>query len=324
MRYFVGTPHFMPPEFREGKGKSVGPASDVWSFGCLLYQLATGRPAAIYVCFCTSVLGAPPFAAPSDYLVFVRSHFVDLDIPIYLSPWQRELILRCLQTTSQDRPSKDSRHMRMQCCLGVENLLTSIAVDKSAPEFQCSCLQSRRPETHSIVTAFRSRWSYLQSLMLKYVESQSRDTEHWTPQWLLQLYKDAETPSILSAGQTLQRSKSLVDSLLLKPHNPVWVDVFQAVRRAYIEMPASQQAASHRSVLAELVTGPFDLGLDAPSEMVVALDCYVRLVFDVLRGLDTQSRTDGYWDDLSNRWMSISTADRPTPLREGDEVVDLK
>jgi serine/threonine protein kinase len=41
----LGTPSYMSPEQAEGRGAEIGPATDVWAMGAVLYEMATGRMA---------------------------------------------------------------------------------------------------------------------------------------------------------------------------------------------------------------------------------------------------------------------------------------
>ena len=90
--FIVGTPSYMAPEQASGDATAVGPASDVYSMGAILYELLTGRP---------------PFQAESavDVLLLVRSE--EAVRPRLLNPGihpDLELVcLRCLEKRPEHR-----------------------------------------------------------------------------------------------------------------------------------------------------------------------------------------------------------------------------
>lgn len=61
---FVGTAEYTAPETLAGKAPSA--AIDLWSFGCILFQMATGRP---------------PFKGPTEFATFERITAGDYELP---------------------------------------------------------------------------------------------------------------------------------------------------------------------------------------------------------------------------------------------------
>lgn len=86
---FVGTPNFMAPECIRNKNSDY--RSDVWSLGCILFQL---------------VNGFPPYMGGSDYLIFQKSINEDPIFPEEIFPEiLRDLILWMLKKVPEERPT---------------------------------------------------------------------------------------------------------------------------------------------------------------------------------------------------------------------------
>ncbi|KAF7195922.1 Serine/threonine-protein kinase ksg1 [Pseudocercospora fuligena] len=76
---FVGTAEYVSPELL--RDKNACKASDLWAFGCILYQLLAGRP---------------PFKAANEYLTFQKILGLDYTFPDGFPEIARDLIERLL------------------------------------------------------------------------------------------------------------------------------------------------------------------------------------------------------------------------------------
>lgn len=76
---FVGTAEYVSPELLTEK--TAGKASDIWAFGCIVYQLLAGRP---------------PFKGGTEYLTFQKIVGLEYDFPSGFPPAARDLVERCL------------------------------------------------------------------------------------------------------------------------------------------------------------------------------------------------------------------------------------
>lgn len=76
---FVGTAEYVSPELLTHKNACK--ASDLWAFGCIVYQLLAGRP---------------PFKAGSEYLTFQKIVNLEYEFPAGFPPAARDLVERCL------------------------------------------------------------------------------------------------------------------------------------------------------------------------------------------------------------------------------------
>ncbi|PGG96206.1 AGC/PDK1 protein kinase [Helicocarpus griseus UAMH5409] len=76
---FVGTAEYVSPELLTDK--SAYKASDLWAFGCIIYQLLAGRP---------------PFKAGNEYQTFQKIVGLDYEFPAGFPPVARDLVERLL------------------------------------------------------------------------------------------------------------------------------------------------------------------------------------------------------------------------------------
>src|SRR6266850_316822 len=95
----LGTAAYMSPE--QARGKPVDRRGDVWSFGCVLFECFTGRPA---------------FAGEtaSDLIARILEREPDWSaLPAGTPPRVREILRRCLRKNADERP-RDIRDVRLE------------------------------------------------------------------------------------------------------------------------------------------------------------------------------------------------------------------
>src|SRR5207342_1397782 len=85
----VGTPAYMSPE--QARGQAIDARTDIWAFGCVLYQMLTGR---------TAFMG--------DTLVDTLAAIVEREpdwgkLPATTPPSVRRLLRRCLEKDASQR-----------------------------------------------------------------------------------------------------------------------------------------------------------------------------------------------------------------------------
>jgi serine/threonine-protein kinase len=111
----LGTVAYMSPE--QARGKPVDRRSDVWSFGCVLFECLAGRPA----------FGGE---TPSDLIAGILERDPDWSaLPAESPPRVREILRRCLRKEAEARP-RDIRDVRLE----LEDVVAAGAKGDTGPE----------------------------------------------------------------------------------------------------------------------------------------------------------------------------------------------
>jgi Tol biopolymer transport system component len=111
---FSGTPAYMSPE--QTRGDPASSQSDIWAFGCVLYEMLTGRP---------------PFAASTraDLTAAILEAEPDWDGLEDCPPKIRDLVRRCLRKDPADR-----QHHIADARIEIEEALEPASAESGAPK----------------------------------------------------------------------------------------------------------------------------------------------------------------------------------------------
>lgn len=90
---FVGTAQYVSPEILKGNAAHL--ATDLWSYGCIIYQM---------------ISGLPPFRGPTDYLIFQKVLNVDYEFPEGFDENAQDLIQKLLHFNPRERLGASDTH----------------------------------------------------------------------------------------------------------------------------------------------------------------------------------------------------------------------
>lgn len=125
-RSFVGTAQYVSPEILKGRDSTN--ASDIWSFGCILYQM---------------IAGFPPFQGPNDYLIFQKITKLELTFPNEFDHIAADLIEKLLVLNPQKRLGvKDKSHYDSIRSHTFLEDIDFVTIRKMSPPFLISALLS--------------------------------------------------------------------------------------------------------------------------------------------------------------------------------------
>jgi 3-phosphoinositide dependent protein kinase-1 len=129
----VGTAQYVSPEILKGNAAHL--ATDLWAFGCILYQMLTG---------------APPFRAGSEYLIFQKITACEFDFPESFDEDAKDLITKLLRFDPKERLGSTDSKETLYCSIRKHRFFEGIKWEKvretTPPEMKLKSSESDERE----------------------------------------------------------------------------------------------------------------------------------------------------------------------------------
>ena len=231
---YVGTPYYMSPEICCAERYTL--ASDVWSLGCIMYEMCTG---------------SPPFDAKSHFDLVKKikaGHFEP--IPSTYSIELSNVISACLKTNPRLRPStKQLIHMPVVRMMRKEREMVELGKKMRAREQE---MNQKVLEAQNLHANLKQDAEHKASDMRADIEASVR--REWEVRARLEIDRQVEEKT----AAELQRLRGLFDDEVHAKAETMATKRFETLLATRLEAALAEQAQATQTPTTGTVTSPAD------------------------------------------------------------------